>query len=142
MALEKDETARLTRTLQNAHVRVTSQRIALLSVLRAATDHPDAEEICARTKKIEPNVSIATVYRTLRLLESQGIVQRHKFEGTGARFETATEKHHDHIVDLDSGAVLEFNSDRIEQLQDEIAAEFGYDVVHHRLELYCRKQAV
>jgi Fur family ferric uptake transcriptional regulator len=76
------------------------------------------------------------------LLESQGIVQRHKFEGSGARFETTTEKHHDHIVDLDTGAVLEFNSDRIEQLQDEIAAEFGYDVVHHRLELYCRKQIV
>lgn len=139
MAPIADKTAKITATLHKAGVRVTRQRIALLAVLAESDDHPDAEELHRRTKEVEPAVSLATVYRTLSVLEAQGVVQRHSFEGGGARFETATEAHHDHIVDLDSGEVFEFNSAKIEQLQTEIAAELGYEVVHHRMELYCRK---
>ncbi|WP_226780076.1 Fur family transcriptional regulator [Oceaniglobus trochenteri] len=140
MTLAADKTAKMTTALRKAGVRVTRQRIALLSVLVEADDHPHAEELHSRAKQIEPAVSLATVYRTLSVLEAEGVVHRHSFEGGGARFETATEAHHDHIVDLDSGEVIEFNSDKIERLQDEIAAELGYDVVHHRMELYCRKR--
>lgn len=135
-----DKTAKLTDALRKAGVRVTRQRIALLSVLRDAADHPDAEELHKRVKRIEPAVALATVYRTLAVLEGEGVVHRHSFEGGGARFEAATARHHDHIVDLDSGEVIEFSSEKIERLQNEIAAELGYDVVHHRLELYCRKR--
>ena len=141
MTLADNKITNLTATLRNAGVRATRQRIALLSVLRDAKDHPDAEELHKRTKLIEPAVSLATVYRTLSLLEAQGVVHRHSFEGSSARFETATKEHHDHIVDLDSGEVIEFNSDKIEQLQNEIAAQLGFNVVHHRMELYCRKRS-
>jgi len=140
MTLASDKTAKMTEALRKAGVRVTRQRIALLAVLVEANDHPDAEELHKRTKGIEPAVSLATVYRTLSVLEAEGVVQRHSFEGGGARFETAGPAHHDHIVDLDSGEVFEFNSDKIERLQEQIAAELGYEVVHHRMELYCRKR--
>ncbi|WP_108485457.1 Fur family transcriptional regulator [Oceaniglobus ichthyenteri] len=135
-----DNTDKMADALRKAGVRVTKQRIALLSVLSAAEDHPDAEELLRRTKAVEPGVSLATVYRTLSVLEAEGVVQRHSFEGGGARFETANTPHHDHIVDLDTGEVFEFNSEKIERLQEEIAAELGYEVVHHRMELYCRKR--
>jgi Fur family ferric uptake transcriptional regulator len=140
MAMSKDKTAQYTAALQKSGVRITKQRLALLSVLDAASDHPDAEEIHRRTKRLEPATSLATVYRTLAVLEEAGAVHRHSFEGGGARFELANTAHHDHIVDLDSGEVFEFNSEKIEQLQNEIAAEMGYEVIHHRMELYCRKK--
>jgi len=139
MRLAKDKSDSLANALRKAGVRVTKQRIALLSVLGEADDHPDAEELLARVKQIEPATSLATVYRTLSVLEAEGVVHRHAFEGGGARFETADEAHHDHIVDLDSGEVIEFHSDAIERLQEQIAAEMGYEVIHHRMELYCRK---
>lgn len=119
--------------------RVTRQRSALLQVLAAADDHPDANELHRRAQDVDASVSLATVYRTLSVLEKHGVVQRHAFEGGGARFETADVEHHDHLIDLDSGAVIEFRSEKIERLQQEIATELGYEVVHHRLELYCRK---
>ncbi len=140
MSLAREKIAKLSGALRKSGIRVTRQRIALLSVLVDADDHPDAEELHRRTKLVEPAVSLATVYRTLSVLEGGGVVARHSFEGGGARFETAKEQHHDHIVDLDSGEVFEFNSDKIERLQTEIAAELGYEVVHHRMELYCRKR--
>lgn len=140
MSLAREKIAKLSQALRSAGVRVTKQRIALLAVLSEADDHPDAEELLRRTKEVEPGMSLATVYRTLSVLEAEGVVHRHSFEGGGARFETADQSHHDHIVDLDSGVVIEFNSPKIEQLQTEIAAELGYDVVHHRMELYCRKR--
>ncbi len=139
MASENDKTEKMTMALRKAGIRVTRQRIALLGVLADADDHPDAVELHDRSRAVEPSVSLATVYRTLSVLEEQGVVHRHSFEGGGARFETAHEEHHDHILDVDTGEVIEFQSDKIEQLQDEIARELGYDVVHHRLELYCRK---
>uniref|UniRef100_UPI00286B3331 Fur family transcriptional regulator n=1 Tax=Tabrizicola sp. TaxID=2005166 RepID=UPI00286B3331 len=103
-------------------------------------DHPDAAELHRRAKGIDETVSLATVYRTLSVLEREGVVQRHSFESGGARFEVNDTSHHDHIVDLDTGRITEFYSEKIEQLQREIAAEMGYEIVHHRLELYCRKK--
>lgn len=137
---DDDTTDKMTTALRKAGIRVTRQRIALLGVLADADDHPDAVELHERAKRTEPSVSLATVYRTLSVLEEEGVVQRHAFEGGGARFETAHEEHHDHILDVDTGEVIEFQSDKIEQLQEEIARELGYEVVHHRLELYCRKK--
>ncbi|MEO0329064.1 MAG: Fur family transcriptional regulator [Pseudomonadota bacterium] len=139
MDLSSDKILKLSASIRNTGVRVTRQRVALLAVLREAADHPDAEELYRRTKAIEPSVSIATIYRSLALFEERGVVHRHRFKGDSARYETASAEHHDHIVDIDTGDVLEFNSDKIEQLQNEIAAELGYDVIHHRMELYCRK---
>jgi Fur family transcriptional regulator, ferric uptake regulator len=120
-------------------VRVTRQRLAILHVLREASDHPRAEDILTRARQQDPSVSQATVYRTLAILEKAGTVHRNEFDGRGARFELADRQHHDHLIDLDTGAVVEFHSPRIEQLQAEIAAELGYDIEWHRLELYGRK---
>lgn len=121
-------------------VRITRQRAALLQVLADANDHPDANELHRRAKEIEDTVSLATVYRTLSALEAQGVVHRLAFEGAPARFETTDAPHHDHIIDVESGEVIEFHSEKIEALQALIAEELGYEVVHHRLELYCRKR--
>ena len=140
MGEDIEKTEKMTAALKKAGIRVTRQRIALLAVLADADDHPDAEELHQRAKVLEPSVSLATVYRTLSVLEHEGVVHRHAFEGGGARFETTHEAHHDHILDVDTGEVVEFQSDKIEQLQEEIARELGYEVVHHRLELYCRKK--
>lgn len=140
MSSDSDTLEKITATLKKAGIRVTRQRIALMKVLAAADDHPDAVELLERAKAQEPSTSLATVYRTLSVLEEGGVVHRHAFEGGGARFETSHEEHHDHILDVDTGEVIEFQSDKIEQLQDEIARELGYEVVHHKLELYCRKR--
>jgi Fur family ferric uptake transcriptional regulator len=139
MSNEIETTDKMTAALKKAGIRVTKQRIALMTVLAESDDHPDAVELHERAKIVEPSISLATVYRTLSVLEEGGVVHRHAFEGGGARFETTHEEHHDHILDVDTGEVIEFQSDKIEQLQDEIARELGYEVVHHRLELYCRK---
>lgn len=121
-------------------VRVTRQRLAILHVLSEATDHPRAEDILTRAKEKDPSVSQATVYRTLAVLEKAGTVLRNEFDGSGARFELADRTHHDHLIDLDTGDVVEFHSAKIERLQAEIAAELGYDIEWHRLELYGRKR--
>ena len=139
MALPPDQTVRFTGLLRKAGIRITRQRIALMAVLTKATDHPDAIELHKRTKALEPSTSLATIYRTLAALEAKGVIQHHNFEGNGSRFELVPETHHDHIVDLDSGKVIEFKSDKIERIQAEIAAHLGYEVLHHRFELYCRK---
>lgn len=122
-------------------VRITRQRSAILKVLAESADHPDATELHKRAREVDESVSLATVYRTLAALEEQGIVHRHSFEGTPARFETAEAAHHDHIIDIDTGDVIEFHSEKIEKLQSEIARELGFDVVRHRLELYCRRRS-
>jgi Fur family ferric uptake transcriptional regulator len=126
--------------LRKDGIRITRQRSALLKVLAEASDHPDATELHRRAREIEETVSLATVYRTLTALEAQGVVQRLAFEGAPARFETTDAPHHDHIIDVETGDVIEFRSEKIEALQALIAEELGYDVVHHRLELYCRKK--
>jgi Fur family ferric uptake transcriptional regulator len=121
-------------------VRITRQRQAILRVIAQSTDHPDAHELYRRVHAAEPTTSLSTVYRTLAILERRGVIHRHSFEGAPARFETADTSHHDHIVDLDTGEVVEFTSPRIEELQAQIAAELGFEVVRYRLELYCRRR--
>ncbi|MHA3914511.1 Fur family transcriptional regulator [Halovulum sp. GXIMD14793] len=134
------QAAELEDALRRDGVRLTRQRKVLLQVLAEASDHPDANELHRRAQQVDETVSIATVYRTLSVLEAQGVIHRHAFEGGGARFETADEPHHDHLIDIETGDVIEFSSDKIERLQAEIARDLGYEVVHHRLELYCRKK--
>lgn len=140
MRQNKNRVEELEGVLRDGGVRVTRQRAAILKILATAEDHPDASELHRRAKEIDATVSLSTVYRTLSALEQQGVVHRHAFESATARFETADAPHHDHLIDIDTGAVIEFRSDKIEQLQAEIAAELGYDLVRHRLELYCRKR--
>ncbi|ASP96228.1 Fur family transcriptional regulator [Sinorhizobium meliloti] len=140
MSQSKNRIEELEGILREGGVRVTRQRAAILKILAEAEDHPDASELHRRAKEIDATVSLSTVYRTLSALEQQGVVQRHAFENATARFETADAPHHDHLIDIETGAVIEFRSDEIEQLQAEIAAELGYDLVRHRLELYCRKR--
>lgn len=130
---------RMTQALRDGGVRVTRQREALVRVLTESADHPDATELHRRAQVIDDTVSLATVYRTLTVLEREGVIHRHSFENGSARFEVAAQGHHDHILDLDSGEIIEFHSEKIEELQRRIAAEMGYEIVHHRLELYCRK---
>lgn len=137
------EKAERTKTMEDAlranGVRMTRQRAAILEVIASSEDHPDANELHRRAQAIDATVSLSTVYRTLNVLQEQDVVQRHAFEGAPARFEPADAPHHDHIIDIETGAVLEFHNERIERLQAEIAKELGYEVVRHRLELYCRK---
>jgi Fur family ferric uptake transcriptional regulator len=126
--------------LRKAGVRVTRPREVIVGILLGCEDHPDALEIFRRASEIDATISLATVYRTMKLFESLGAIHRHAFEGGPSRFEQAGGEHHDHLIDLDTGDVIEFKSDRIEQLQNEIARSLGYDIVHHRLELYGRKR--
>lgn len=130
----------LTEALRRAGVRITRQRAALLSVLARAEDHPEAVELHRRAEAVVPGISLSTVYRTLTELEAQGMILRHQFDGTPARFEHGETRHHDHMIDVETGEVMEFASDRIERLQAEIAEAMGYDIVHHRLELYVRRK--
>lgn len=131
---------RLTAALRDAGVRITRQRAVLLDVLAAADDHPDAAELQRRAEATVQGISLSTVYRTLTALEEQGVILRHQFEGAPARFEHAETDHHDHMIDVDTGEVVEFCSDRIERIQAQIAAELGYEILHHRMELYVRKK--
>lgn len=136
----QDRQNELETALRSAGVRITRQRAALLRILADAEDHPDAPELLRRARAVEPGVSLSTVYRTLAELEAQGVVHRLAFEGQSSRFETADRSHHDHMIDVDTGEVMEFCSDRIERLQAEIAAEMGYEIVHHRMELHVRRK--
>lgn len=115
---------------------MTEQRRVIARVLSEAVDHPDVEEVYRRATAIDPNISIATVYRTVRLFEEAAILERHDFGDGRARYEEAPESHHDHLIDVQSGRVIEFQNPEIEALQREIARRFGYKLVGHRLELY------
>jgi Fur family ferric uptake transcriptional regulator len=128
------------RTLRKAGVRITRPRRIILGILSESGDHPDALEIFRRSVAIDQSISLSTVYRTMKLLETMGAIHRHAFEGGPSRFEQAGSDHHDHLIDIETGDVVEFKSDMIEKLQDEIAARLGYDIVHHRFELYGRKR--
>ncbi|MEE9329844.1 MAG: Fur family transcriptional regulator [Parvularculaceae bacterium] len=118
------------------NMRMTDQRRVIARVLSSADDHPDVEEIHRRAAAIDTRISIATVYRTMRLFEEAGVVQRHDFNDGRSRYEEVTESHHDHLIDLRSGEVIEFVNEEIERLQERIAREHGYKLVDHRLELY------
>ncbi len=117
-------------------MRMTDQRRVIAGVLSDADDHPDVEEVYRRASKVDDKISIATVYRTVRLFEDAGILERHDFRDGRARYEQMTEEHHDHLIDLRTGKVLEFRNEEIEKLQKIIAEKLGYKLVEHRLELY------
>ncbi len=117
-------------------MRMTDQRRVVARVLSQAHDHPDVEELYRRAQVIDPHVSIATVYRTVRLFEEAGIIERHDFRDGRSRYEEAPDVHHDHLIDMKSGKVVEFNDPEIEALQAAIARKLGYKLVDHRLELY------
>src|SRR5438876_344703 len=117
-------------------LRMTEQRRVIARVLEAATDHPDVEELHRRAAAIDPRISIATVYRTVKLFEDAGVIARHDFGAGRSRYETVPGEHHDHLIDLRSGQVIEFRNEEIEALQQAIAEKLGFRLVDHRLELY------
>jgi Fur family ferric uptake transcriptional regulator len=117
-------------------MKMTDQRRVIARVLSDSSDHPDVEEVYRRSTAIDPHISIATVYRTVRLFEEADILERHDFGDGRARYEEAAGDHHDHLIDMQSGKVIEFSSSEIESLQREIARRYGYRLVGHRLELY------
>ncbi|MCP4997676.1 MAG: transcriptional repressor [Hyphomicrobiales bacterium] len=119
-----------------AGLRMTEQRRVIAQVLQGTTDHPDVEELYNRASAVDAGISIATVYRTVKLFEEAGILERHEFGDGRARYEDAERDHHDHLIDLQSGEVIEFVDPEIEQLQERIAAKLGYTLRGHRLELY------
>lgn len=123
-------------------MKMTGQRRVIAGVLSDAEDHPDVEEVYRRATHIDPRISIATVYRTVRLFEEANILERHDFGDGRSRYEEITDSHHDHLIDLHSGEVIEFQNDELEALKERIAAEHGFRMVGHRLELYgVRKDA-
>jgi Fur family ferric uptake transcriptional regulator len=117
-------------------MRMTEQRRVIARVLDAASDHPDVEELYRRASAIDARISISTVYRTVKLFEDAGIITRHEFRDGRARYEPIPDEHHDHLIDLRTGKVIEFRNEEIERLQERIAAELGFKLVDHRLELY------
>src|SRR3954454_13815821 len=119
-------------------LKMTGQRRVIARVLSEASDHPDVEELYRRASALDPRISIATVYRTVRLLEEKGILERHDFGGGRARYEATEHGHHHHLIDVDTGKVIEFADARHEALAKEIAARLGFELVDHRLELFGR----
>lgn len=122
-------------------VKLTEQRKIIAKVMSSSKDHPDVDELYKRASNIDPKISIATVYRTIKLFAEEGIVTKHGFKGgEKARYEELSESHHDHLIDIKTGEIIEFVDDEIEKLQKKIAEKFGYDLVDHKLELYGRKK--
>ncbi|WP_172295765.1 Fur family transcriptional regulator [Pseudoruegeria sp. HB172150] len=117
-------------------LRMTEQRRVIATVLQASSDHPDVEELHARASAVDPRISLATVYRTVKLFEEAGIIEKLEFGDGRARYEDADREHHDHLIDMHTGEVIEFCDPEIEALQEKIAKKLGYDLRGHRLELY------
>jgi Fur family transcriptional regulator, ferric uptake regulator len=117
-------------------MRMTDQRRVIARVLGEASDHPDVEEVYRRATVVDSNISIATVYRTVRLFEEAGILSRHDFRDGRSRYEPASDDHHDHLLDVESGEVIEFHDPEIEELQRKIADKLGFELIDHRMELY------
>ena len=120
-------------------VRLTDQRKLIAKVMSESLDHPDVDELHKRVSKLDSKISIATVYRTVKLFEEAGIIAKHDFKGNKARYEQTTQEHHDHLIDINTGEITEFVNDDIEKLQKQVAAKLGYKLVDHRLELYGSK---
>ena len=120
-------------------VRLTDQRRIIAEIMSNATDHPDVDELHKRANKIDRKISIATVYRTVKLFEESGIVEKHDFKGGKARYEQSPDEHHDHLIDINSGKIIEFVDKDIEILQNKVAQKLGYKLVDHKLELYGSK---
>ena len=120
-------------------VRLTDQRRLIAKVMSQSSDHPDVDELHKRISKIDEKVSIATVYRTVKLFEEAGIIEKHDFKGGKARYEQSPDIHHDHLIDVNTGEIVEFVDEEIEKLQNKVAEKLGYKLVDHRLELYGTK---
>ena len=120
-------------------VRLTDQRKLVAKVMSESEDHPDVDELHKRVSKLDSRVSIATVYRTVKLFEEAGIVAKHDFKGNKSRYEQAPQEHHDHLIDINTGEITEFVNEDIEKLQKQVAEKLGYKLVDHRLELYGSK---
>jgi Fur family ferric uptake transcriptional regulator len=133
-------TSRLEQLCIDKGLKMTEQRRVIARVLSEAVDHPDVERVYRRSVEIDPKISIATVYRTVRLFEEANILTRHDFGDGRARYEEMTGDHHDHLIDVQSGRVIEFRDEEIERLQREVAGRLGYSLVGHRLELYAVPQ--
>ncbi|WP_440908818.1 Fur family transcriptional regulator [Candidatus Pelagibacter sp.] len=117
-------------------VKLTDQRRIIAQVMSKSTDHPDVDELYKRVSKIDNRISIATVYRTVKLFEESGILTKHEFKGGKARYEELNEGHHDHLIDIKTGEIIEFVDEEIEKLQHKVAKKYGYKLVDHKLELY------
>ena len=117
-------------------VKLTEQRKIIAKVMSESNDHPDVDELYSRVSKIDSRISIATVYRTVKLFEESGIVAKHDFKGGKARYEELSESHHDHLIDIKTGEIIEFVDEEIEKLQKKVAEKYGYTLVDHKLELY------
>ncbi len=117
-------------------VKLTDQRKIIARVMSESDDHPDVDELYKRVSQIESKISIATVYRTVKLFEETGILAKHEFKGGKARYEELNESHHDHLIDVKTGKIIEFVDEDIEKLQKKVAEKYGYDLVDHKLELY------
>ena len=120
-------------------VRLTDQRKLIAQVMSESESHPDVDELHKKVSKLDSKISIATVYRTVKLFEEAGIVAKHDFKGSKSRYEQAPEEHHDHLIDVNSGEITEFVNEEIEKLQKQVAEKLGYKLVDHRLELYGSK---
>ena len=120
-------------------VRLTDQRKLIAKVMSESANHPDVDELHKKVSKHDSKISIATVYRTVKLFEEAGIVAKHDFKGNKSRYEQAPEEHHDHLIDINSGEIIEFVNEEIEKLQNQVAKKLGYKLVDHRLELYGSK---
>jgi len=120
-------------------VRLTDQRKVIARVMSQSNDHPDVDELHKRVNKLDSKISIATVYRTVKLFEEAGVVSKHDFKGNKARYEEVTKEHHDHLIDVNTGEITEFVNEDIEKLQKKVAEKLGYKLVDHRLELYGSK---
>jgi Fur family ferric uptake transcriptional regulator len=117
-------------------VKLTEQRKIIAKVMSESNDHPNVDELYNRVSKVDSKISIATVYRTVKLFEESGILAKHEFKGDKARYEELNEGHHDHLIDIKSGEIIEFVDEEIEKLQKKVAEKYGYDLVDHKLELY------
>ena len=120
-------------------LRLTDQRKLIAKVMSKSENHPDVDELYQRVNKLDSKISIATVYRTVKLFEEAGIVAKHDFKGNKARYEQASEEHHDHLIDINTGEITEFVNEDIEKLQKKVAEKLGYKLMDHRLELYGSK---
>ena len=123
-------------------VKLTDQRKIIAKVMSNSNDHPDVDELYKRVSKIDAKISIATVYRTVKLFEEVGIIAKHDFKGGKARYEELSESHHDHLIDIKTGEIIEFVDEEIEKLQKKVAEKYGYDLVDHKLELYGVKKKI
>ena len=139
MIEKKQKISRIEALCADKGVKITHQRSIIARVISEAKDHPDANKVFIRANKIDNRISLATVYRTIKLFEENNVLSRIDFGGTRSRYEELTESHHDHLIDVDTGEIIEFVDDEIEELQRKVAQKYGYSLVDHKMELFGKK---